>query len=78
MRKTLEPGLKIGITLRFLATGDSYVSLAYAFRVAPNTICSLVLEVCPAIYDEYHQELIKCPASPEGWKQVNKFPQFIG
>ena len=60
MRRALEPGLNLAITLRFLATGDS------------NTICSLVPEVCQAIYDGYHQELIKCPASPEGWKQVTQ------
>ena len=46
------------------------MSLVYRFRLAPSTICSLVPEVYQAIYDEYHQELIKCPASPKEWKQV--------
>jgi len=50
-RKPLSPGLKLAITLRYLATGDSYKSLAYGFRVAPNTIVSIVPEVCQAICD---------------------------
>ena len=70
MRRALEPGLKLAIKLRFLATGDSYLLLRYGFRVAPNTKCSLVPEVFRTIYDENHQELIKYPACPEGWKQV--------
>ena len=30
-RKALEPGLRIAITLRYLATGNSYKSLMYGF-----------------------------------------------
>ena len=47
IRRALEPGFKLAITLRFLATGDScmYVLLGYGFKVAPNNICSLVPEV---------------------------------
>ena len=44
-RPPLEPGLKMAITLRFLATGDSYHSLSFTFRVAPNTISLFVPEV---------------------------------
>ncbi|XP_069752422.1 uncharacterized protein [Narcine bancroftii] len=70
--KALPPGLNVAITLRFLATGNSYKSLSYGFRVAPNTIVSIVPEVCKAIYDEYHEEAIKCPSTPEEWKEVAK------
>ena len=69
-RKPLSPGLKLAITLRYLATGDSYKSLAYGFRVAPNTIVSVVPEVCQAIYDYYHETAFKCPTTEEQWKEV--------
>lgn len=49
MRRCLEPGLKVAITLTYLTTGDSYMSMAYGFWVAPNTICSVVPEVCQAM-----------------------------
>ena len=50
------------------------MSLGYGFRVAPKSICSLVPKVCQAIYDEYHQELIECPASQKDgnkWRKVS-------
>ena len=69
-RKPLFPGLKLAITVGYLATGDSYKSLAYGFRVAPNTIVSVVLEVCQAIYDHYHETAFKCPTTEEQWTEV--------
>ncbi|KAJ8028630.1 hypothetical protein HOLleu_30927 [Holothuria leucospilota] len=38
MRTALEPGHRLAITLRYMASGDSYTSLSYNFRVADNTI----------------------------------------
>uniref|UniRef100_UPI00358E87A6 putative nuclease HARBI1 n=1 Tax=Myxine glutinosa TaxID=7769 RepID=UPI00358E87A6 len=72
MRKALPVGLKVALTLRFLASGDSYVTLACGFRVGTSTISHMIGEVCQAIYDEYHEELISCPTTPEGWKEVAK------
>ena len=36
-RKALEPGMKLAITIRHLASGDKYPTLQYAFRVAAAT-----------------------------------------
>ena len=69
-RKALEPGLKVAITLRHLATGDSYKSLMYGFRVADNTISLIVREVCQAIIDEYAEEVIACPTTPQEWQPI--------
>ena len=67
-RKPLSVGLNLAITLRYLATSDSYKSLAYGFRVAPNTI--VTPEVCQAIYDHYHETAFKCPTTEAEWKEV--------
>lgn len=69
-KKALEPGLRLAITLRFMATGEAYKSLAMNFRVGPNTICKLIPETCEAIIKEYLDETIVCPSTPEQWKRV--------
>ncbi len=62
-QKALQPGLKVAITFRYLATVDSYHSLMYNFRAAHNTISSIVRDVCQAIIDEYAREMIAAPTT---------------
>ena len=69
-RKPLEPGLKLAITLRYMVTGNSYKSLQYAFRVAHNTICLFVPEVCRAIVDAYEDEVFSTPTTPDEWREI--------
>lgn len=66
----MKPGLKLAITLRFLATGNSYKSLAFDFRVAHNTISLFVPEVCRAILEEYRDEVFRTPRTPAEWAVV--------
>ncbi len=49
--KALEPGLKLDITLHYMATGDISKSLQYGFKVVYNSICVLIAEVSSAIVD---------------------------
>ena len=84
-RKALSPGLKLAITLRYLASGASYKTLQYSFRVAHNTIASLIPEVCEAIIAEFGEEVLSCPTTPDGWREVAEqfnrkwqFPHAIG
>lgn len=69
-RKALTPGMKLAITLRYLATGNSYKSLQYSFRVAYNTICNFIPVVCQAIIDEFCPEVMVTPTAPEGWREL--------
>ena len=50
MPKPISPEEKIAITLRFLATGETFYGLMYQFRVYNVTIDESVLEVYKAIY----------------------------
>ena len=58
MREALSPQIKLEITLRYLATGDSFRSLEYLYRVPKSTISSFLVQVLEAVY-EVLQEFIK-------------------
>lgn len=69
-RKAIDPGTKLAATLRHLASGDTYASMKYDFRLPANTLSLLVKEVCQAIVDEYKDEVMKCPTTPGEWTTV--------
>ena len=83
---TLEPGLKVALTIRHLATGDSYPSLSQAFRVGVSTICTFIPKVCKAIADAYQQEAFPLKkARAADWEAIAQvferrwqFPHCIG
>jgi hypothetical protein len=66
-RRALSPGLKLALTIRHLASGDNYPSLQYDFRVSRFTITKIIPDVCQAVVQEYKDELIICPTTPEEW-----------
>ena len=70
-RLPLDPGLKLAVTLRHLASGTKYSDMQYGWRVPDNTISVVVREVCQAIIDEYLDEVMTCPTTPEGWRAIS-------
>ena len=49
--------MRLVLSLRFLATGDSYHSIVYDFMVPNNTISAIVWQVCDATVEEYTEEV---------------------
>ncbi|XP_046666546.1 uncharacterized protein LOC124358292 [Homalodisca vitripennis] len=83
-RECVPASVRLAITLRFLASGDSYGSLMYLFRVSKPTISLLVPEVCRAIVEAL-QEYVKMPENEEQWLCESKkfeekwdFPHAVG
>uniref|UniRef100_UPI00358E636F putative nuclease HARBI1 n=1 Tax=Myxine glutinosa TaxID=7769 RepID=UPI00358E636F len=69
-RRLLKPGLKLAITLRYMATGNSYHSLSYSLWVPHNTISGVVNAVSAAIMAEYEGEVFDFLTTPKRWRQV--------
>ena len=69
-RPAIKPGVRLAVTLKYLATGETYHSLSFAFRVPHNTIFQIIKDVCQAIIDEYANEVVDTPTSPDDWKLV--------
>ena len=69
-RPALQPGLKLAITLRFLANGATYHSLSFSFRVLHNAISLFVTEVLKALVHEYGQEVVTVPENEAAWREL--------
>ena len=61
---------KLAITLRFLATGESYISLRYQFRISDSAISLFIKPVCDVIYDELKEEYLKMPSTEAEWTDI--------
>ena len=52
MRSPISTSERLALTLRFLATGETFRSLEFQFQVSRTAISYIVLEVCEAILSE--------------------------
>ena len=50
--------------------GKAYKSMALNFRVGANSISKLVPDTCEAIIQEFMEEVIQCPTTPDEWREV--------
>ena len=50
-RKAIPAKVRLAVTLRFIASGDSYQSLHYLFKISPQIISEIVPEVCNALIE---------------------------
>lgn len=56
-RDSIPAKYRLAITLRFIASGDSYKSLHYLFKVSPQIISKIIPEVCKAISEVLKDEV---------------------
>ena len=75
---------RISFHCSFLATGDSYQTLANRFRVGVSKVHEIIHEVCDAIWDVL-QLLEMAPPTEQDWQRIEKefyelwnFPNCLG
>ena len=85
MRKPIDPEIKLAITLRFLATDESYEGLMDQFRVHSCTIVKFIPVVCSKIYETFKGQFLRLPNTTEEWEIIEhetrllwQFPNCIG
>ncbi|CAH1987622.1 unnamed protein product [Acanthoscelides obtectus] len=85
MRLAINVEERLAITLRFLASGDSYRSLSYLFRVPQQTISKIIPECCDAIYRCLKPDYMEVPSSEDCWEKISEdfknkwnFPNALG
>nr|XP_060636290.1 uncharacterized protein LOC132777828 isoform X1 [Anolis sagrei ordinatus]XP_060636291.1 uncharacterized protein LOC132777828 isoform X1 [Anolis sagrei ordinatus] len=65
---------RLTITLRYLATGNTFRDLSWEFRIGERTVSYIILETCAALY-EFLKYTFEVPTSKEHWRAVSK--QFL-
>lgn len=83
-RKSITAEERLVVTLRFLATGMSFRSLAFAFRMGKTTVASIVKDTTKAIWDLLKEECLPFP-DERMWRSIadnlhlkTNFPNCIG
>jgi hypothetical protein len=56
-RECIPAKIRLAVTLRFLATGDSYRSLHFLFKISSQIISRIIPEVCAAINEALKNEV---------------------
>ena len=54
-RESISAAERLAITLRFLASGDSQVSISYQYRLGCSTVSIIVTETCAAIWNKLNK-----------------------
>lgn len=84
-RTPIPAGERLMVTLRYLATGESQQSLAFAFRISKTAIHNIIRETCEALWAVLHTEYLSHPRSTADWVELGKefekdwnFPNCLG
>ncbi|XP_049771727.1 uncharacterized protein LOC126191157 [Schistocerca cancellata] len=70
LRTAISAEDRLTVTLRFLATGESYSSLQYSTRIPQCTLSKIIPETCEAIYKALKDHCLKVPTSRGEWEQI--------
>lgn len=70
MRKAIEPGLKLAVTLHHLSEGASHSVIADHYRLGKSTVSQIIMDTCEAIWTILQPIYMKPPIGPTEWKQV--------
>ncbi len=69
LRRAISAKERLIITLRFLATGNSFEDLSYTARVSPHAISQIVIDVCAAIISMLKDQIQVCTMN---WNSIEK------
>lgn len=69
LRESISPEIRLQLTLRYLASGDSMASIHYTFRVGKSTVANIIAETCEVIWDSLKEMVFIKPCS-ENWKKI--------
>ena len=82
---TIKANERLKLTLRFLATGETFRSLGFRFRISRSAISYIFISVCEALINHLGNLCLKTPSTNEKWMSVARefhkkwqFPIAVG
>ena len=85
MRKPVSAAERVALTVRFLATGETFRSLYFQFRISRKAVSYIIIEVCEAIFAILGPLYMKFPTSEADWRKIEssfrekwQFPHCLG
>ena len=69
-RKSMASNEHLALTLRFLASGESQISLSFQFWLGRATVSKIISECCEAIYQVLPEKYFWSTKSPKEWKAL--------
>ena len=70
--RPIESDERLALTLRYLATGESFQSLSFQYRISMSAISYIVKGYCKAVVERLTPDFIKVPATKAEWLNVSK------
>ena len=61
------------LLFRFLATGESYRSLSFSFRLGRSTVHSIIPEVCEVLWTRLVGRYMQMPREPNDFKVIGSW-----
>ncbi|XP_069839531.1 uncharacterized protein [Dendropsophus ebraccatus] len=84
MRRCISPEERLMVTLRFLASGNSYASLHFEFLLGSSTISTIIASTCELIWQQLREIVMPQPKA-EDWLRIAdgfynsaQFPNCLG
>ena len=83
--KVIKAPERLTLAIRFLATGETYRSLSFQFRISVSAICYIVRQVFNAMKVHFVLKYVRIPSTDEEWMQIAdkfekkwNFPNCVG
>ena len=85
MRECIKPEEMCCLMLRYLASGESFRSLEYQFRISRKAISYIIVEVCVATLKRFGEDYLNTPNTSKNWQAIStkfdiqwNFPNGLG
>ena len=72
MRKSIKTDQQCCLFLRYIASGESFRSLEYQFRISRRTMSRAISTVAKAIIHEMQDSHLKTPNTVEEWLLISE------